>query len=61
MLLSNNLTAEGLIAICEKPRGLDLNSPTVQKMFKNAIQRTELTEAQKVKIAKSKIQGLGLF
>lgn len=61
LLLSNNLTAEGLIAICEKPRGLDLNSPTVQKMFKNAIQRTELTDAQKVKIAKSKIQGLGLF
>lgn len=61
LLLSNNLSAEGLIAVCENPRGLNLNNPTVQKWFKNAIQRTELTEAQKVKIAKSKIQGLGLF
>ena len=61
LLLSTNLTADGLVAVCENPGGLNLNNNTVQNWFKDAIKRTELTAEQKALIAKSKIGGLGLF
>jgi len=61
LLLSTNLTAEGLVAICENPGTLNLDNDTVQSWFKEAIKRTELTAEQKAQIAKSKIQEMGLF
>ena len=61
LLLSTNLTAEGLVAICENPGTLNLKSTTVQKWFKEAIERTELTAEQQAQIAKSEIKGMGLF
>lgn len=61
LLLKTNLTAEGLVAICENPVNLNLHNDEVKKWFREAIERTELTEEQKVRIAKSKIEGLGLY
>lgn len=61
LLLSTNLTADGLVAVCENPGDLNLNNKTVQNWFKDAIKRTELTAEQKALIAKSKTGGLGLF
>ncbi len=61
LLLNPNLTAEGLVAVCESPDELNLKNRTVQKWFKEAIERTELTTEQQVQIAKSKIKGMGLF
>ncbi len=61
LLLNTNLTAEGLVTICENPGTLNLDNATVQSWFKDAIKRTELTAEQKVQIAKSKIQGMGIF
>ena len=61
LLFRTNLSGDGLVAVCENPGSMNLNSSTVQKWFKEAIERTELTEEQKVQIAKSKIKGLGLF
>ena len=61
LLLSTHLTSDGLVAVCENPGDLNLKNNQVQKWFKDAIKRTELTAKQKVLIANSKIGGLGLF
>ena len=61
LIQSSELHSEGLIALCTNPEPMNLNSDTVQKWFKEAIERTELTEEQKALIANSKIKGLGLF
>ena len=61
LLLSTNLTAEGLVAICENPGTLNLKSDIVQNWFKEAIGRTKLTAEQRVQIAKSELKGMGLF
>ena len=61
LLLSPNLTPEGLIAICENPGKLNLKDDATLELFKNAIKNTELTDEQRIKIAKSKVEGIGLF
>ena len=50
LLQSTQLTGEGLIAICENPGNLPLDF--VQNLFNEAMERTELTPEQEVKIAK---------
>ncbi len=52
LLLSANLTAEGLVAICENPSPFNLDDDTVQSWFKEAIKRTNLTAEQQVQIIK---------
>ncbi len=52
LLVNDNLTAEGLIAICENPGDLDLLNDTVQDWFAEEIERIDLTAEQEVRIAK---------
>ena len=61
LLLSPNLTAEALVAICENPEPLNLKNKEVQDWFKAAIERTGLTKEQKSRIVNSKIQGMFLY
>ena len=61
LLLSSNLTAEGLVAICQNPGTLNLDNITVQGWFKDALERTELTADQQVQISESEIKEMGLF
>ena len=50
--MKTNLSADGLVAVCENPGSMNLRSDTIQKWFKEAIERTELTAEQEVQIAK---------
>ena len=61
LLQSLELHSDGLIALCTNPKPMNLWNNKVRKLFKEAIERTELTAEQKVKIAKSKIEGMGLY
>ena len=61
LLESTKLTAEALVAICENSGEFDLNIDTVQRQFKEAFARTELTNEQQVRIVQSKLEGMWLF
>ena len=61
LLLDPDLTAEGLVAVCENSECFNLKNAKVQQEFKDAIRRTELDAEQKNRIAKSNTSGLGLF
>lgn len=53
LLQSQNLHAQGLMALCAYPSPLNIDgSDEVQKWFKHAFKRVELTSEQEVQIAK---------
>lgn len=55
LLLSSKLTGEGLVAVCENSQCFNLESESIKKLFKNAIERTELTTKQLERISKTEI------
>ena len=52
LLLSRDLTTDGLLAICSNPYPLNIRNYKVQKWFKDAIVMADLTVEQEEKIAK---------
>lgn len=60
MLMKADLSYEGFLEICRNPKELRMSSITVQEWFKNVTKKLAptLSSDQKVKLAKTKIEGV---
>ena len=52
LLLSKNLTPDGLLALCANPIPMNIENNQVQKWFQDAFDRVNLSEEQQMLIVK---------
>lgn len=53
LILKKDLSAEGLIELCRKPGSMNLDSDTVRRWYLDAVERTNPSEKQQLKMVES--------